>query len=52
MNIYEQLAAKHAIPIGVVKATARRMFGEKEVLEADEAIALSRLIRREKDSQS
>jgi hypothetical protein len=49
MNIFQQLAARHAVPEGVVKATARKMFGEKEVLNADEAIALSRKIRAEKD---
>ncbi len=51
MSIFEQLARKHCVPVEVVKATARRMFGDKEVLEAHEAILLSRGIRREKDSQ-
>jgi hypothetical protein len=50
-NIFNQLARKHGIPEEVVRATARAMFGDKEVLEADEAISLSRRIRREKDGQ-
>jgi hypothetical protein len=50
-NLFTQLARKHSVPEEVVRATARKMFGDKDVLEADEAIALSRRIRREKDGQ-
>ena len=50
-NIFTQLARKHCVTVEVVKATAAKMFGGKEILEADEAILLSRRIRREKDAQ-